>query len=488
MSKQAPIPKEIVAVIEALEAAHFEAYIVGGCVRDLLIGRKPKDWDITTSATPSEIQKIFPDSVYENDFGTVAIFPKNVSDESLKMVEVTPYRTESKYSDKRHPDKVEFGKSLKDDLARRDFTINAVALNVRTDEVIDLFNGKKDFKEGILRAVGKPVERFKEDALRIMRALRLVAELGFSLEPETEAAIKKEAKLLRFISQERIRDEFSKIIMSPEPHVVLDRMRELGVLKYVMPELEEGFAVGQNKHHIFSVWEHNLYALRHAASKHWALDVRLAALLHDVGKPRAKRGDGPDSTFYGHEIVGGTMTEEILKRLKYPSELVAKVTTLVRFHLFYYNVDEVGEGSVRRLIRKVGPENMEDLIKVRVCDRIGSGVPKAEPYKLRHFRFLIEKLSRDPISVKMLKINGDAVMKIGKLDPGPRIGMLLNALLEEVLDDPKRNTKKYLTERLNELVSLSDSELANLAKEAKNKSSALEEEKVGEIKKKHWVK
>ncbi len=482
------IPKEVISIVERLEEAGFEAFAVGGCVRDLLLGRKPTDWDITTSARPEEIVKLFPDSIYENDFGTVSVFPKNVSDPTLKMVEVTPYRTESKYSDKRHPDKVEFGKSLNDDLARRDFTINSVALNIKTDEVVDLFQGKKDFRDGLIRAVGKPEERFEEDGLRILRAVRLAAQLGFAIEKETEVAITKKAKLLRFISKERIRDEFSKIITASKPHEALEKMRELGVLKLIVPEIEEGFGVGQNKHHIYSVWEHNLFALRHAASKQWSLEVRMAALFHDVGKPRAKRGDGPDSTFYGHEIIGAKMTDMILARLKYSSEFTEQVSRLVRYHLFYYNVDEVGEASVRRLIRKVGPENMEDLIKVRICDRIGSGVPKAEPYKLRHFRFVIEKLSRDPISVKMLKIDGNDIMKIAGIEPGPKVGALLNVLLEEVLDDPKRNTKKHLIGRTGELAKMTEKELAKLASTAKNKSSALEEEKVGEIKKKHWVK
>ena len=485
---QIKIPKEVISTIEALQKAGFEAYAVGGCVRDVLLDKKPKDWDITTSAPPQEILKIFPEAIYENDFGTVSVFPKNISDESLKMIEVTPYRTESKYSDKRHPDAVEFGTSLKEDLARRDFTINALALNVKTDEVIDLFQGKRDFRDGLIRAVGKADERFAEDALRMLRAFRFSAELGFTIEPETFVAIKKHAKLLRVISPERIRDEFSKIIMTERAHEVLDTMREVGMLKYIVPELEEGHDVGQNKHHIYTVWEHNLYALKYAAQNHWSLEVRVAALLHDVGKPRSKRGDGPDSTFYGHEIIGAKMAETMLRRLKYPKHFVEKASKLVRYHLFYYNVDEVGEASVRRLIRKVGPEDMEDLIKVRFCDRIGSGVPKAEPYKLRHFRFVIEKLSRDPISVKMLKIDGSDIMKLAALEPGPKVGMLLNILLEEVLDNPKLNTKVLLDKRAGELAHMTERELKALADGARHKSMALEEEEVGKIKNKHKVK
>ena len=485
---QSPIPKEIIAIVGILEAGGFEAFVVGGSVRDILLGRKPKDWDITTNARPEEILKLFPESIYENSFGTVSIFPKNVSDPTLKMVEITPYRTESHYTDKRHPDKVEFGKSLAEDLKRRDFTINALAYNTRTDDVTDLFQGKKDFKDGLIRAVGDPDERFEEDALRIIRAFRFAAELGFNLEKETYTAIKKKAKLLRFIAKERIRDEFSKIIMTESPQEALDHMREAGLLALVMPELEEGYGIGQNKHHIYTVWEHNLNALKHAASKGWSFEVRMAALLHDVGKPRSKRGDGPDSTFYGHEIIGAKMANTILSRLKYPNTFIEKVSKLVRYHLFYYNVDEVGEASVRRLIRKVGPEDMEDLIKVRICDRIGSGVPKAEPYKLRHFRFVIEKLSRDPISVKMLKIDGNDIMKIATIPPGPRVGAILNILLEEVLDDPKNNTKSHLQEKAKELAKLSEKALARYAEGAKGKSSALEEEEVGKLKNRHKVK
>ena len=214
----------------------------------------------------------------------------------------------------------------------------------------------------------------------------------------------------------------------------------------------------------------------------------MSALLHDVGKPRSKRGDGPDSTFYGHEIIGAKMALQMLNRLRFPKKFVEKVSKLVRFHLFYYNVDEVTESSVRRLIARVGAEDMDDLIKVRMCDRIGSGVPKAEPYKLRHFRFMVEKLQRDPISVKMLKFKGDDVMRICAIPPSPRVGSVLEILLEDALDDASRNTSEYLEGRAKELCVMSDTELKKLAETAKEKSAGLEEEAVGGIKKKHWVK
>ena len=484
------MPKEIEEIGKALEGAGFDAYIVGGCVRDLFMGRAPADWDITTNATPEKIQGLFSKSFYENKFGTVTVVTESKKD-SVKQVEVTPYRADVSYSDKRHPDDVLFVRTIEEDLKRRDFTVNAIAVNLGTKgamQVIDLFGGQKDIEDKLIRAVGNADERFTEDALRLPRAVRLATRLDFDIEPITAAAIKKHAGLLRFVAEERIRDEFSKLLMSDAPDRGLEILRELDLIAYVAPELMEGYGVGQNKHHTYSVWEHNLRALKHAAEKNWTLEVRMAALLHDVAKPRCKKGDGPDSTFYGHDVVGAKMTLQMLERLKYPKQFIEKAAKLVRYHLFYYNVDEVTESSVRRLIAKVGLEDMEDLIQVRICDRIGSGVPKAEPYKLRHFRFLVEKLSRDPVSVKMLRLKGDDVMKIAGISAGPKVGFLLNILLEEAIDDPTINQKQKLEKRLKELAAMNDEELQKLAADAKKKAIALEQEEVGEIKKKHYVK
>ena len=476
------IPKEVLGVVGKLRESNFEAYLVGGCVRDLLIGKKPKDWDVTTNARPEDIQKIFEDTFYENDYGTVGVKT------DLGVIEVTPYRIEAKYSDKRHPDKIEFAKELSEDLGRRDFTVNALAYDIERKKSIDLFEGEADLKKKIIKAVGDPDARFKEDALRLFRAVRFSAELGFSIEKKTLEAVKKNAGLLKFVSKERIRDEFSKLIMADGAVKGLEILRETGLLKEFLPELLEGYGVGQNLHHIYTVWEHNLRALECAIKEGWAFDVRLSALLHDVGKPRTKHGDGKFSTFYGHDVVGAKMAQKILSRLHFPSEIIDKVSKLIRFHLFYYNVDEVTESSVRRLIAKVGAEDMEDLICVRICDRIGSGVPKAEPYKLRHFRFMVEKLQRDPISVGMLKARGDDVMKICKIEPGPRIGWILAILLDEVLDDPKKNTKEYFDEKISILCPLPDKDLKNLAKKAEEKKVELETEEIDKIKGKHYVK
>ncbi|MDO8523100.1 MAG: CCA tRNA nucleotidyltransferase, partial [bacterium] len=448
------IPKEIRAAVAILEGAGFEAYLVGGCVRDLLIGRAPQDWDITTNAKPEQIQELFPKSFYENKFGTVSVVTDS-DDPRLRTIEITPYRLEGKYSDKRHPDEIKFADKLEDDLARRDFTVNALALSlVEGMAVIDPYNGQADLEKKLIRAVGDAKERFDEDALRIMRAIRFSAELGFTIEKKTHEALKEKTHLLKMIAKERIQVEFSKTAMSEKPSEGIELMREAGILKLFLPELEEGYGVGQNKHHIYTVWEHNLRALDCAAKEHWPLVVRISALFHDIGKPRAKHGDGSDSTFYNHEVIGEKIAFQVLSRLKYGKDFTEKVAKLVRFHLFYYNVDEVKESSVRRLIKRVGPEDMEDLIRVRICDRIGSGVPKAEPYKLRHFRFLVEKLQRDPVSPKMMKINGDKIKDLTKLPQSIKIGLIINALMEEVLDDPEKNTEEYLEKRALELNNL----------------------------------
>jgi poly(A) polymerase/tRNA nucleotidyltransferase (CCA-adding enzyme) len=451
------LPKEIKDIVDQLKKAGFEGYVVGGCVRDLLLKKEPSDWDITTNAKPEEIQKTFYDSFYENNFGTVTV-KTGSKEKALKEVQITPYRIEAKYTDKRHPEEIKFAKKLEDDLSRRDFTINAMAIGAG-EEIIDHFDGQNDLKKNLLRTVGAPEERFGEDALRILRAIRFATTLDFKIENKTLNTIRGNSQWLKVISKERIRDEFVKIINSENPHKGVELLKDTGVLDYVIPELLDGIDVGQNLHHIYTVWEHNLLALRYTAEKKYSLEVRLAALLHDIGKPETKRGEGKNSTFYGHEVVGAKMTAKILERLRFSKNVIEKVVRLVRYHLFYYNVGEVTEASVRRLLANVGPENIEDLIKVREADRIGSGTPKAVPYKIRHLKYIIDKVSHDPISVKMLKIRGDEIMKVLNIEPGPKIGLILNSLLADVLDDPSRNTDEYLKERAKELDKKSAEEL-----------------------------
>ena len=497
------IPKEVKNTIEKLQKAGFEAYIVGGCVRDFLLGKDPKDWDVTTNAKPEEIQKVFPDSFYENNFLTVTVRTATSAKGSgePKEIEITTYRLEAKYSDKRHPDQVKYAKKLEDDLSRRDFSINAMAMDAKK-QTIDLFDGQKDLKDKIIRTVGNPEERFSEDALRMLRAVRFATVLDFAIEEKTAEAIKKNSIWLEAISKERIRDEFVKIIMADNASGGIELLRELNLLKYIVPELLDNYGVSQNKHHIYDCYQHALGALEYTAKKKFNMHVRLAALLHDIAKPKVKSGQGENATFYNHEIVGAKMTFQILNNLKFSKKDIEKITKLVRFHLFYYNVDEVKEASVRRLVRNMGPaassldeaslaslrrENMEELLQVRQADRIGSGVPKAEPYKLRHLKYLIEKVSKDPISAKMLKANGQDIMEILEIKPGPRIGQILDVLLGYVLDDPKKNGKKFLEKEIVKLGKLSDAELKILAEKSKQDKSEIVSKEDKMTKQKYWV-
>jgi len=491
------IPKAVREIAESLERNGYRAYLVGGCVRDLLLRREPKDWDIATDARPEAVQKIFPESVYANEFGTVGV--KTGSDEeNLKIVEVTTFRIEGKYTDKRHPDEIRFAKTVEDDLSRRDFTINAIALrgdaNLRMHandtnkyEFVDPFGGRDDIKNKIIRAVGNPKERFNEDALRLVRAVRFATELNFEIEKETGKAIKNDAGLLEMVAKERLRDEFVKIVMAPAAAKGIIMLEDYGLLRFIAPELREGIGCDQNLHHIYTVFDHNVRALNYTAEKNYPLHIRLAALLHDVGKPRTKRGTGKYATFYNHEVVGAKMAMKILDRLHFPKDLVERVAHLVRSHLFYYNVGEVTEAGVRRFLARVGPENVPDLIKVREADRVGSGVPKAVPYKIRHLLFMIEKVKNDPISPKMLKVDGNDVMKILGIAPGPKVGQILSVLLEEVLDDPAKNKSGYLEGRIKELGSLKEEDLTALALRAETRKEEFESGVERDIKKKYHV-
>lgn len=482
------LPKEVQEIIKKLNSSGFEGYAVGGCVRDLLLNKEPKDWDITTNAKPEEIQNLFPEHVYENTFGTVAVKTQPLMTRAgqagsekpeLALIEVTPYRIEGKYTDKRHPDEIKFADKIEDDLSRRDFTINAMAMDI-DGKVKDLFNGQKDLESKTIRTVGEPEERFNEDALRLLRAVRLAAVLDFKIENKTLEALNKNSDYLMAISKERIRDEFIKIINSENAYDGIMLLHKTGLLKHIVPELLEGVGVTQNLHHIYTVWEHLIYALKYAVDKDYSLAVRLAALFHDIGKPRSKRGDGEHSTFYGHEVIGAKMVAQIMERLRFSHDTADKVVKLVRYHMFFYNVGEVTESSVRRLLVNVGSENVEDLLKVREADRIGSGRPKAVPYKLRHMKYIIDKVSHDPISVKMLKVGGEDVIKELNSKPGPKVGLILNYLLSEVIDDPGKNTKEYLEQRIHELDKKSPEELM---KSLEKIEKAVEEEEKERMKK-----
>ncbi len=482
------IPKEIFFISQTLESAGFEAFLVGGCVRDLILGRKPNDWDITTNAKPQQIIDLFPHTFYENDFGTVGVVNDNTDDLSLKKIEITPYRLEGKYSDNRRPDDVFFTDNIDDDLKRRDFTINSMALSLSSG-LYDPHFGLKDCKEGIIRTVGVANDRFSEDALRILRAVRFYSQLGFVVSHETEKAIIENGHLLLNISKERIRDEFVKIIMSDMPMEGIMLLKKLNILQYVVPELMDGIGIDQNKAHSFDVFEHLLRSLSHSANKKYSLEIRLAALFHDISKPETRRkGENGEWTFYGHEVLGAKKTKKILQDLKFSSEIVSRVEKLVRWHMFFSDTEQITLSAVRRMIVNVGREDIWNLMDVRICDRIGTGRPKEDPYRLRKYHSMIEEALRDPISVSMLKIDGNFLIKELKIPPGPKIGAILNALLDEVLDDPVKNTEEYLKKRAGELSNMSYDDIYILGKKGKENIEKKEKEELSKIRKKHFVK
>ncbi len=483
------LPREVSQVTETLENKGFEAYVVGGCIRDVLIGKEPSDWDVTTSATPEEIQEAFEHTYYTNEFGTVGIVFENALSSTLKVIEVTPYRLEGKYSDARRPDTVAFSTKVEDDLKRRDFTINALAYRPKNGEFVDLYGGKEDLKNGFIRAVGDPRERFGEDALRILRTIRLSAELNFSIEEATKQAMGESSDLLQKISKERIRDEFVRILASQKPMKALLLAKGLGILKYIAPELERGEGVEQNQAHSYDVLEHNLRTLQHAADKGWSFDIRLAALFHDIAKPETRRWspEKKDWTFYGHDVVGGKVTRKILENLRFSKETVGKASSLVRWHMFFSDPEKVTLSAVRRVITNVGKENIWDLMNLRVCDRIGTGRPKEQPFRFRKYQAMVEQALRDPITVGMLALDGGEIMKRTGEIPGPRIGAILHALLEEVLEDPSKNTREYLEKRAGELSALPQKELDLLGKSGKERREEAEEASIKDIQKKYFV-
>lgn len=484
------IPKEVSYVTKTLEKAGFEAFLVGGCVRDLILGREPKDWDVTTNATPEQIIPLFIKTFYENTFGTVGIVNEEATDERLKVIEVTPYRLESGYSDNRHPDSVTFSQKIEDDLKRRDLTINSLAYSVSSETIVDLFEGQKDIVNKIARTVGKPEDRFNEDGLRMLRVIRFAVELGFEIEPETEKAILNNSHLLENISTERIRDEFNKMIMSPSPMLAIQTLRKLDILKYISPELEKTIGIEQGGAHSYDVWEHLLRSVQASADKNYPLEMRLSALFHDISKPETRRRGLKAKmwTFYGHEVVGARVTKKILERMKYPTKTIEKVVKMIRWHMFFSDTEQITLSAVRRMIVNVGRENIWDLMNLRICDRIGTGRPKEDPYRLRKYHAMIEEALRDPISVGMLKIDGKKILEITKITPGPKVGFILHALLEEVLEDPLKNTDEYLEGRAKELIALPDDELKTLGESGKESKEEADEIEVKKIRSEHKVK
>ncbi|MFM2424175.1 MAG: hypothetical protein RLZZ70_566 [Candidatus Parcubacteria bacterium] len=482
------IPLEVRAVAETLENAGYEAYLVGGCVRDLLLGKSPKDWDITTDAVPDAIMNLFPDSYCNNDYGTVGV--KTPSDDPrLHVVEVTPYRSEGEYSDARRPDSVTFGVSLSEDLARRDFTVNAIAFRLTDEKIVDLYGGMADLEAKRLKAVGDPNERFAEDALRMMRAVRLAAELQFVIDADTMQGIFSNRDRLGQIAIERISTEFTKLVMSETPMQGIVFLEKLGLLPYVLPEIEEAIGCEQGGIHAYDVFEHLLRTMQAAADKGYSLDMRLAALLHDIGKPATRRTGGKNKlyTFFGHEVIGARMTKTILERLKLPRETIDSVVNLVRWHMFFSDPDEITLAAVRRTITRVGEENIENLLNLRVCDRIGTGRPKEQPFRFRQYKAMVDEALRDPISVKMLKMDGLRIMELTGEKPGRKLGYILHALLEEALVEPSKNNENYLDNRVKELILLDEETLKALGEAGKEKQAEEEAAALREIAREHKV-
>ncbi len=446
----------VVKIVEELEKSGHEAWVVGGAVRDLLLDIPAYDWDITTSATPEEIQPLFSECFYDNEYGTVKVAGKHIR-EQFKLAEgaidddtlydITTYRSESEYSDKRRPDSVEWGKTIEEDLRRRDFTINALAMKM-SGEIFDPYGGQDDIKNKLIKAVGDPAERFEEDALRIMRAIRLSAQLGFMIEEKTLTALKAKVANLKAISWERIGAEFMKLLGTEHATDGIQLMVNTGIMLIVIPELLETKAVQQGGHHIYDVFTHSLEALRACPSPDPV--VRLATLLHDIDKPVVSKAEGVRGvTFYNHEVSGARTAKRIAERLKLSKKDQDRVFTLVRWHMFVYE-SKMTDASIRRFIRRVGRENIHDMMSLRIGDRVGGG-SKATSWRLTELQKRIGEQLYEPLSLKDMNIDGAEIMKILNISPSRKVGEILNELFEEILDDSSKNTKEYLEKRVKEL-------------------------------------
>lgn len=445
-------------------------YLVGGAVRDILLDRPTKDFDFVVAKVKApELEKFLAKEGEVNlvgkSFGVFKFGPKLKKEVSLDPIDIALPRTEHAGMSGGYKDfAVQSDQNLpiEDDLSRRDFTINALAWDLKKEKLIDEFDGLADLKNQIIKAIGQPEQRFQEDYTRLLRAIRFACQLDFKIENQTFKAIKTKAQKILQIPRERINDEFTKIIMSAKAETGIRLMQAANLIKTLIPELEAGVGVGQNKAHIYEVFEHNVRSLGAAAEKNFKLEIRLAALLHDVGKPQAKEGQGPDATFHNHDQLGAKMARVILRRLNFPNDIIKRAVHLVRYHMFYYALDIVSDAGVRRLLNRLGKENIDDFINLRICDRLGMGRPKAKPWKLIELERRFKEVQLDPITPKMIKTNGNELMTLLKIKPGPKIGWLLNALLAEVLEDPKRNDGDYLKKRAKELNKLSDNDLKKM--------------------------
>ena len=438
-----PVLKEIASLFTNNKK---QIYLVGGAVRDMLLGIKIHDWDIATDALPEEVDaivkgaggKVIPTGIKH---GTVTVFYKK------RSAEITTFRTESGYSDGRRPDQIQFAATIEDDLSRRDFTMNAIALRLPSGEIIDPFGGAKDINAGIIRCVGNAAERFNEDGLRPLRAVRFAAQLGFKLEQNTEDAIFGALAVSEKVSQERVRDEIDKILASSLPSRAFLLMEKTGLLKLFICELAACRGIDQKGFHRFDVLDHSLYACDYAARMNYSHELRLASLLHDTGKPEAREMGGSGVwTFYRHEEISAEMSKKILARLRYSNNVIENVCHLIKEHMFHYT-DEWSDAAVRRFIARVGETSLEDIYRLRRADAFATSGEEGEPASLLLLANRVENiLSKGrAFSVKDLAVSGNDLIAIG-IKPGRVLGVILHELLETVLDDPGQNTREKLLE------------------------------------------
>jgi poly(A) polymerase/tRNA nucleotidyltransferase (CCA-adding enzyme) len=473
-------------IAEKLQDAGFEAHLVGGSIRDILLDLTPDDYDIATNALPEDIEKIFPKSIPTGaKFGTMTVVIQDENKET-RSVEITTYRSEEDYVGGRWPTKVEFTRDIKNDLKRRDFTINAIALNLQEFDnpnisiqqiLIDPFGGINDLKAKVIKTCGDPIERFSEDGLRAVRACRLAAQLNFTIEASTLAAISKTLHITKHISVERFRDELLKLLRKAnQPSIGLRLMQQTGILELFIPELVAGVGVMQPNVHKYDVFEHSILSVDYAEDS-----VKLAALFHDIGKPVTRTEDEKGVHFYGHDVKGAEITRKVMKRLKFSKAEIERVSRLVRWHMFYYpsadwRKEKINKGcdpnkktffdkqdesdthgwsdaAIRRFIRNVGGEDaVEDLMKLRIADASANPLYEFNPKELDALSERISEVrSKDmALNLKDLDITGKDIISYLKIHEGPMVGKILNALIEDVIDDPNINLKEVLLKKAKE--------------------------------------
>lgn len=438
------LPPEVKNIFNIFGKSGFQIYVVGGAVRDLFMQSEATDWDFTTNAKPEEILKLFPNGFYDNKFGTVGVSVNNV------VYEITTMRKEGVYTDHRHPEQVGWTDKIEEDLGRRDFTINAIALS--DDKVIDPFSGRADIKNKIIRSVGDPNIRFQEDALRLMRAVRIATQLQFEIDDKTLSALKENVNSIKEIAWERIRDELFKIVGSDNAYDGVVKLKETGILEIILPELTRCFGIVQQgpKHdRVYDIGEHSLLSLKHTPSKDPL--VRFACLLHDIGKPDTQKTDETSNvTFYNHDYIGGKLSLEVAQRFNLSNKQSNKLFKLIRFHMFTVDENQT-DSAIRRFIKNVGLENLDDMFAVRVGDRLGGGTQTETSWRMERFKERIKQVLKKPFTVSDLKINGQDVMKTLNIKPGRKVGEILQKLFEEVLEDASKNKSDYLLKRVAEL-------------------------------------